>query len=283
MRLSKAVGLSLLAGNALAGLENPPQGSTVSGIGLVSGWVCGGTALTAQFDANQPVPLPYGSSRADTGSACPGNTNTGFGLLFNFNGLGVGTHTVVVRNGGQEIGRSTFNVTTFGTEYLSDRQGTYSLPNFPDPGVTTTVAWSSATQNFGIVGKGTPSVPIGVNGYFYGAFVYDRSGCTGLANGSYYEALRATAQLNSGNFLSIRTDYLAGGYCIFQSLVRTIDGGAYAADKGDFSCSSGAKGTWSSPRIDANSTAAWAVIQQKFTVGETCSVAGNFSGARWRN
>ena len=89
----------------------------------------------------------YGTIRSDTAGVC-GDTNNGFGLLFNWNLLGDGTHTVRALADGREFGRARFTVTTLGTEFLTGVSGTYRLPNFPKQGTNVIVEWQQASQNF---------------------------------------------------------------------------------------------------------------------------------------
>ena len=133
-------------------LENPQPGSFQSGIGLISGWSCEGSTITVSIDGAAQRGVPYGSSRADTGSICgAGNINTGFGLLFNYNGLGTGTHTARVFVNGQPRGNPvTFTVTAPAGEFLSGFSREITVPNFPTPGRTATLIWQEAQQNFAI-------------------------------------------------------------------------------------------------------------------------------------
>ena len=62
-------------------------------------------------------PAVYGTERRDTTSVC-GDSNNGFGLPFNWNLLGNGTHTVRAIADGVEFDSATFTVTTLGTEFL---------------------------------------------------------------------------------------------------------------------------------------------------------------------
>lgn len=94
-------------------LENPSSGSFQSGIGLVSGWKCTATTVTVSFDGGPPLQAAYGTSREDTRSVC-GDANNGFGLLFNWNLLGKGTHTVRALADGVQFASATFTVTRWG-------------------------------------------------------------------------------------------------------------------------------------------------------------------------
>ena len=129
-------------------LENPRNGSTVSGISTISGWVCNATQVELQIDGF-PVQVAYGTPRADTSSVC-GDTNNGFGLLINWNILGNGPRTIVAFADGVEFARATFTVATLGQEFLTGTSGAYLLSNFAGHNVI--VQWQESLQNFVIVG-----------------------------------------------------------------------------------------------------------------------------------
>lgn len=137
---------------AVASLENPQPASYQSGIGLLSGWSCEGPSIALSIDGGASLGVPYGSSRADTASLCgAGNTNTGFGLLFNFNTLGTGSHTVQLFVSGQAQGGAvTFNVVVPGGEFLSGVERQVAVADFPFAGKTTGLLWQQAQQNFAI-------------------------------------------------------------------------------------------------------------------------------------
>ena len=127
-------------------LENPGPNSFQSGIGVISGWVC--EAETVEIVLNgEAQPAAYGTERLDTLDAC-GDTDNGFGLLFNWNLLGEGEHTVVARVDGEELGRATVRVTTLGTEFLRGVAGECEAEGFPMPGETVTLEWQQNSQNF---------------------------------------------------------------------------------------------------------------------------------------
>jgi hypothetical protein len=137
-------------------LENPQPGSFQSGIGLFSGWSCQGPAITVSVDGGAPLTTPYGSARADTASTC-GATNiyTGFGLLFNFNTLGAGMHSVQVMVNGQAQGDPvTFTVVVPAGEFLAGASRQITVSDFPSPGKTTTLTWQQSQQNFAVEAVG---------------------------------------------------------------------------------------------------------------------------------
>ena len=136
-------------------LENPGDASFQSGIGVLSGWVC--EAETVEIELNgAPQVAAYGTERLDTEPIC-GDTDNGFGLLFNWNLLGDGAHTVVAWVDGIELGRATVTVTTLGQEFLQGAEGECVAADFPSPGETATLAWQQTSQNFVLVDGGAPT------------------------------------------------------------------------------------------------------------------------------
>ena len=127
-------------------LENPGPNSFQSGIGVLSGWVCEGAEVVIELNgAGQPA--AYGTERLDTLEMC-GDTDNGFGLLFNWNLLGDGAHTVVALVDGMELGRATVQVTTLGVEFLRDVEGECVVEDFPMLGETVLLEWQQNSQNF---------------------------------------------------------------------------------------------------------------------------------------
>ena len=143
-------------GSAAVGyLENPGAPSFQSGIGVLSGWVC--AADEVEIELNGAVQAAaYGTERVDTADIC-GDTDNGFGLLFNWNLLGDGEHEVVASVDGIELGRATVTVTTLGEEFVKDVAGTCTVPDFPMPGETVAVEWQESRQNFVITDGPAPT------------------------------------------------------------------------------------------------------------------------------
>ena len=135
-------------------LENPGADSFQSGIGVLSGWVCEGDEveieITTEGGEVARYVAAYGTERLDTQDAC-GDTNNGFGLLFNWNRLDDGVHEVVAYVDDEELGRATVTVTTLGTEFLRGAVGECMVPDFPTTGETVTLEWQQNSQNFVIV------------------------------------------------------------------------------------------------------------------------------------
>ena len=122
---SYAVEITLVQGY----LENPGPDSFQSGVGLLSGWVCAAERVELELNG-MPQEAAYGTERLDTVEAC-GDTDNGFGLLFNWNLLGDGTHDVVAYVDGRRVG--------LGDGHSDD----------PGPGV-------SARSNRDVCGRGLP-------------------------------------------------------------------------------------------------------------------------------
>ena len=128
-------------------LENPGSNSFQSGIGVLSGWVCEAEVVTLAIGDLPVQEAGYGTERLDTQDAC-GDTDNGFGLLFNWNRLGDGEHAVVAYVDGEELGRATVRVTTLGEEFLRDVAGECVVEDFPSEGETVTLEWQQSSQNF---------------------------------------------------------------------------------------------------------------------------------------
>ena len=86
-------------------MENPGPGSYQSGVGMISGWMCEAEKIEIIFNGNETDRwrVGYGTRRTDTQKEC-GDSNNGFGLVFNWNRLGEGEHTVVAQVDGVEFG-----------------------------------------------------------------------------------------------------------------------------------------------------------------------------------
>ena len=137
-------------------LENPGAGSFQSGIGVLSGWVCDAEGIEIEIGNFTPQVAAYGTGRLDTADVC-GDTDNGFGLLFNWNLLEDGEHEVVALVDGVELGRATVTVTTLGQEFLRGVTGTCEVADFPTVGETVTLEWQQTSQNFVIAGESAPS------------------------------------------------------------------------------------------------------------------------------
>ena len=106
----------------------------------------------------EPQEAAYGTARLDTEAVC-GDSDNGFGLLFNWNLLGDGEHEVVALVDGVELDRATVTVTTLGAEFLRDVTGRCTAADFPTGDETVTLAWQQTQQNFVIAEGAAPAGP----------------------------------------------------------------------------------------------------------------------------
>ena len=133
-------------GNGKAMLENPAPDSYQSGVSVISGWACDAEEIVVEID-NRSFTAAYGTMREDTQEVC-GDTDNGFSFLWNWSNNGDGEHTVRALSDGVEFGTATVTVTTFGTPFLREAQGSYILDNFPTTGEETQIKWVESLQNF---------------------------------------------------------------------------------------------------------------------------------------
>ena len=167
MRADDVAGVQALYGvaqepEALIGfLENPRDRSAQSGVGVISGWVCEADEVEVVF---WPVHggsvisqiAAYGTERTDTdyapdGTEICGDTDNGFGLLFNWNRLKEREYDVAVFVDGELFNRATVFPVNLGQEFLRGASGHYVLEDFPSPGESVVVQWEESLQNFVII------------------------------------------------------------------------------------------------------------------------------------
>ena len=133
--------------NAQGALGNPGTGSDQSGIGLVSGYYCDADRIEVSFDGGPLIEAAYGTTRADTIGPC-GDDDNGFGLLWNYNLLGPGTHQVNVYADGSLFGTSSFTVTTLGREFLPGASQEVRVLGFPELESDVILKWQQGNQNY---------------------------------------------------------------------------------------------------------------------------------------
>src|SRR5712692_2378225 len=128
-------------------LEDPHQDSYQSGIGLIRGWACQANVIEIQIDNGPRMRAAHGTTRQDTRSVC-GDDNNGFGLTWNWNITGGGTHRIRAYVDGNLFGDVTFHVATLGEEFLRGASGDFTLKNFPRQGKDIIIRWQESAQNF---------------------------------------------------------------------------------------------------------------------------------------
>ena len=155
------------ASEGLFALENPPSGSTQSGIGILSGWKCSAGKITARFDHGESLEVAYGTPRGDTAAACS-DINNAFVMLWNYGNLSDGTHTLRLYDDGLEFASRMFRTQRLGQDFLDESDTTgiteFLLADFPGPNSPQDirVGWQTASQSFGIIGFETSTTKISI-------------------------------------------------------------------------------------------------------------------------
>ena len=117
---------------------------------MISGWACEAKEIVIELNGI-PLQAGYGTTREDTRSVC-GDANNGFSLLWNWNNLGAGLHTVRVLIDGVEFANTTVRVTTLREDpFPRGLRGTFPISDFPRPGETKRLRWEESLQNFVII------------------------------------------------------------------------------------------------------------------------------------
>ena len=216
---------SLYAGKLEIPAGDHPYGdlSVETGIGLISGWHCTARRIDIVIDDMPPIAAPHGSSRDDTATVCGGTTATGFALLFNWNVLSPGHHTVKALADGVEFDRTRVYATNFGSEFITGVPAAfYRLPNFPRIGMSADVQWSEAKQNMSILF----AYPLTIDGTYFGALM--RNGTPQYAK---YDVTVADGRM------SVVVSYADGTFCTFAGTTRVgYFGGTLTTDGAKGSC-----------------------------------------------
>ena len=132
-------------------IEVPAPGSTMSGIGLISGWSCLSGDMYVYIDHEKgdwfETPLARGNERRDTESVC-GDSNNGFSATVNWSLIGPGPKTISIQQNGLTVASHDFSVVSLGTEFLSGASGMCSISDFPTAGESATLEWDESQQGF---------------------------------------------------------------------------------------------------------------------------------------
>jgi hypothetical protein len=241
---------------AQSALENPQPNSFQSGIGMFSGWACGAGRIEIAVNGNRVV-AASGTARGDTASIC-GRTDTGFGLLYNFNNLGTGRHTAqLFVNGVAQSAPSTFNVTAPAGEFLRGASGSVQVPNFPAAGRTATLIWQESQQNFviqSVTESTSESFP------FAGTYQCSGAGATDNAQGTMVITSSGGAEVNMVSPISgvyrgtgqVSAQGVLNASGVVQGLFTVTYSGTFTRSTatgrfggaGAWQSNSGASGTW---------------------------------------
>lgn len=265
---------------AAGAIENPQPDSIQTGITAITGWNCQATQITVRIDGGPPIVAPYGSLRADTGTTCNGRINTGFAYLLNYNTLSQGQHTLEALADGVPFASVAFRTVNLGAEFLSGKTGEYWVNNFPDYGTRSRLTWQQSTQNFTITASDTNVPPLA--GIYYGGTLVTNSGCNSAGNnGTFFETDFFEITYGGASVLTIVARASQTLSCTYTgTALYSTTGGDILVSNGQFSCSSGTQGTWTSDRIHFDELGLLGNLTLKYTVGESCSGAAHISGAR---
>lgn len=135
-----------LAGTGYLG--TPMDGTTVSGVGVISGYHCSSKDIDVYIDGAWAGKAGAGTRLLGTQGVC-GRTDTGYSILYNFNNLTNGLHVITVSADG--IQQDSHTVTTFmsgGVPWLTGVSRTGQITDFPQTGQTATLQWVQSYQNF---------------------------------------------------------------------------------------------------------------------------------------
>jgi hypothetical protein len=148
--------LSLLCSTtwAQAALENPALNSIESGIGVISGFHCTSKNISFKINGQDIGKAGTGTSRGDTQSLC-GRSDTGFSLLFNFNLLEPGRHSLSMYADGQLVETRSFSaLRSAAQEFAQGKSKTILIPDFPQAGHSARLDWVTAKQAFVVTDAG---------------------------------------------------------------------------------------------------------------------------------
>ncbi len=152
-------------------LDEPADGGTRSGIGLIRGWVCQDdgdgveiriTGPSGSSSRTRTITALYGSDRGDVNvdNECDdkSTTDVGFAVQYNYNILDAGTYTIQAFVGTEQIGRTNAGQTNgfrviriSDEEFLEGASRTVVVEDFPRTGDTTSLRWDESSQNFQIL------------------------------------------------------------------------------------------------------------------------------------
>jgi hypothetical protein len=155
-RLVKALFLAMLTPCAWAQgfIENPVNLGTESGVGVISGFHCTSRDISFRINGSSIGKAGSGTERGDTQQLC-GRTDTGFSLLFNFNLLAPGTHSLSMYASGQLVETRSFKTTkSAGEEYAKGKTKKILLDDFPITGQSSVLEWVTAKQSFVVTDTG---------------------------------------------------------------------------------------------------------------------------------
>jgi hypothetical protein len=273
--------LLVLAAAALAhaagAFENPAAGTTVSGIGVISGWTCGAAKVELEIDGGSRTVVPSGVDRGDTASACGGARNNGFGMLTNWSIFPPGTHTLRALADGVEFARTTFTVTSWGTEFLRGKSASAVVNDFPAIGKSTRLEWQEGMQSF--VATEVRDDAAVLWGRWNGANLERRSGCTNAQNNGDRGTYAQYDIANANGVFTISEAAVTGLNCTYNG-TYTQDG-THRGATGTYFCSDGKQGSFTTKDFLVTPTEMQIRMDIKLTGSESCTIDSIVGGSRF--
>lgn len=143
--LQLACGLAI--GQGVIGTPNADK--VISGVSVVSGYHCSSKDIDVYIDNSIYLgKAGAGTTLQGTLAVC-GRTDTGWSILYNFNNLASGQHTVTAYADGQIFDSHNFStVRSGGVPWLTNVSKTITAENFPQTGQTAILEWEQSYQNF---------------------------------------------------------------------------------------------------------------------------------------
>ena len=217
---------ALLAPSLLhaAALGIPGPGTTLSGVGVISGWKCQAEGnLTVVFNNDgKHIPLLYGSERTDVraNGQCLENDhdNVGFVAIWNWGNLDDGEHTAVAYDNGVEFARNTFTVVRASEDkdFLPDVTAECSVFDFPYAGTNARFEWNTGTQHLELAEVGE-DVEVPVSTQFDGVWSLSVSQDLG-------HTCDDISQIPGISFISSEDYFIKDGNVISSNFLENSDG-----------------------------------------------------------
>jgi len=189
-------------------LGTPPNGSTVSGVSVISGYHCTSKNIEVFIDGVSFGKAGAGTQVLGTQGVC-GRTDTGYSFLYNFSNLANGQHTISVTADGAHLATNTVTtVKSGGEQFLTGASKQTKIPDFPLAGQAATLEWVQSYQNFMVTGIGDTANDLsGLNGTYSQivSISVGGSGCSsyGFVTGDQQFIITAGASVANPNVAAI--------------------------------------------------------------------------------
>jgi hypothetical protein len=278
-RLAFAAAALLAAPGAFAigSFDNPPDGMTASGIGLVSGFHCDATVVEIEIDGVRQL-AASGTDRPDTATLC-GKRNTGFGLLVNWGDYGPGSHVLRALANGIEFGKHTVSVPDLGAFFLFGKTATAVVNDFPSQGRQLALEWREGLQSFVVTQvRAAPSI----SGRWNGTNLEQRSNCAATQNNGArgtYAQWDATLD-HVSQMLRIQETGITGLSCTYTGSYR-VNGNTTEWYDGSYECTDGKTGNFHSTDFMVSDHAFSIRLATKLTGSESCDIDAILGGNRF--